>query len=79
MMYTMHYHAWPFFFWPFGWMFWLVGFLVFALPMMEVIHKAGYSRAWILIWFVPLVNIIFLWIFAFSRWPAHRAAGGPPA
>jgi hypothetical protein len=38
---------------------------------MEIIHKAGYSRVWILIWFVPLVNIIFLWIFAFSRWPSE--------
>ncbi|MDE2184760.1 MAG: hypothetical protein KGJ78_17230 [Alphaproteobacteria bacterium] len=71
MMY-MHYHEWPFLFlWPLGWMFWIVGFLVFALPMMEIIHKAGYSRVWILIWFVPVVNVIFLWIFAFSRWPSQ--------
>ena len=71
-MMFMHYHAWPFFFfWPFGWLFWLVGFLVIGIPVMEILHKAGYSRAWILIWFVPAVNVIFLWIFAFSRWPTQ--------
>lgn len=69
-MFFMHPHLFPFmFFGPFL-VFSLVGFLIFAIPIMEIIHKAGYSRIWILMWFVPLVNIVFLWIFAFSRWPA---------
>jgi len=55
---------------PIGLMFIVVGFLIFALPIMEIIHKAGYSRIWILVWFVPLANIVMLWVFAFSRWPA---------
>jgi len=74
MMMLTHFHAFPFFVWPFGLVFGLIGFLIFALPMMEIIHKAGYSRIWILIWFVPLVNLIFLWIFAFSRWPSQNKA-----
>jgi len=68
----MHPHFFSFmFFGPFFLVFTILGFLIFALPVMEIIHKAGYSRIWILIWFVPLVNIIFLWIFAFSRWPSQ--------
>jgi len=57
---------------------WLVGlaiyFLIFLFPVMQIIHKAGYSRAWILITFVPLVNFIFLWIFALARWPVQERA-----
>jgi len=69
----LHPHFFPFmFFGPFFLVFGILGFLVFALPIMEVIHKAGYSRVWILLWFVPLVNIVFLWIFAFSRWPSQN-------
>ena len=67
----MHPHIFPFiFFGPIGLAFILFGFLIFALPVMEIIHKAGYSRIWILVWFIPLLNIIMLWVFAFSRWPA---------
>ena len=66
----MHPHIFPFmFFGPIGLVFILFGFLIFALPVMQIIHKAGYSRIWILVWFVPLLNIIMLWVFAFSRWP----------
>jgi hypothetical protein len=56
---------------PIGLVFIVIGFLIFALPVMEIVHKAGYSRIWILVWFVPLLNIIMLWVFAFSRWPAR--------
>jgi hypothetical protein len=66
----MHPHTFPIIFMgPIGLVFLLVGFLIFALPVMEIVHKAGYSRIWILVWFVPLLNIIMLWVFAFSRWP----------
>jgi hypothetical protein len=42
---------------------------IYFVPLTQIIHKAGYSRWWILIWLVPIANIVFLWIFAFSRWP----------
>jgi len=68
----MHPHIFPFMFLgPIGLVFIVIGFLIFALPVMEIVHKAGYSRIWILVWFVPLLNIIMLWVFAFSRWPAR--------
>ncbi len=43
--------------------------VIYFVPITQIIHKAGYSRWWILIWLVPIANIVFLWIFAFSRWP----------
>jgi hypothetical protein len=48
-----------------------VWFVIFGIPLMQIIHRTGYSRAWVLIMFVPLVNVIFLWIYAFRRWPVE--------
>ena len=49
----------------------LVWLIVF-FPVIKILQKAGYSGWWILIWFVPGVNIIFLWLFAFADWPNLR-------
>ncbi len=68
----MHPHDVPFmFFGPLSLVIVLIGLAIILVPIAEIIRKAGYSRIWILVWFVPLVNIIMLWVFAFSRWPAE--------
>ena len=36
----------------------------------KIASKAGFSRWWFLILFIPVVNIISIWVFAFKRWPA---------
>lgn len=38
----------------------------------RIVNRAGYSRWWLLTLFVPLLNLIMLWIFAFADWPAAR-------
>jgi hypothetical protein len=51
----------------------LIGFsLIFLIPAAKILSKAGYSGWWCLIWFVPLVNVIMLWVFAFADWPILR-------
>ena len=63
--------------------------LLLAVIMWGMIfHRAGYSFAAGFLMFVPIVNVIWLLVFAFSRWPVqkeldgyrrHLAAGvGPP-
>ena len=49
--------------------------VVYIIPLVRIISKAGYSGFWALIVFVPLVNIIMLWVFAFSRWPSLQSRG----
>jgi len=50
-----------------------VGLLVlYFVPIVKILHKAGYSGWWCLIVFVPLVNIIMFYVFAFANWPALR-------
>ena len=47
----------------------------------RVAQRAGFSAAWGLIVLVPLVNLVFLWVFAFTDWPAlpNRPGSLPPA
>jgi hypothetical protein len=50
---------------------WIIVILVLVLcgvPAAKIPGSAGYSK-WLTIAF-PLLNIIALWLFAFSRWPA---------
>jgi hypothetical protein len=40
----------------------------------NILRKAGYSRWLSLLLLVPLLNLAFVWIFAFARWPAAKGA-----
>ncbi len=54
----------------------LVGIPALVIWMIvRVLHKAGRSGWWVLSMFVPLVNIITIWLFAFARWPALETTG----
>ena len=44
----------------------------FIFPCWKIVSKAGYSGAWSLLMLIPLVNIIMLWVFAFSSWPNSK-------
>ena len=35
--------------------------VVYLVPIIKILHKAGYSGWWCLLFFVPLVNFIMLW------------------
>jgi hypothetical protein len=51
-----------------GLIFW---FIIVGVPIMQILKRTGFSRAWVLILFVPIVNLVFLWIYAFKRWPVE--------
>jgi hypothetical protein len=42
------------------------------LAAVKVVTKAGFSGWWVLITLVPLVGMVFIFIFAFSTWPVTR-------
>jgi uncharacterized membrane protein YhaH (DUF805 family) len=47
-----------------------LAFLVLVWPTVRILHKAGYSGWWCLLGFVPAVNLVMLYIFAFAAdWP----------
>ena len=54
----------------------IFGFIVFMLvPAWKIVTKAGYNGAWAIVGVVPLLNIVMLWVFAFSKWPIDKEPG----
>ncbi|NUB11519.1 hypothetical protein GAY28_01620 [Azospirillum brasilense] len=55
---------------------------VFALAswvQIRILKKTGYSGWWFLLSFVPVLNIVMIYAFAFSTWPRDRAVAAPNA
>ncbi len=49
----------------------VLAFAAFTMWLIvRILHKAGLSGWWGLITLLPVVNLIMLWVFAFTRWPA---------
>lgn len=51
---------------------WLIVLILIAVPLWpswRIMKRAGYSGAWALLLFVPLVNLIGMFVFAFAEWP----------
>jgi len=54
----------------------LISAALFVVPTVMILRKAGYSGWWVLISFIPFVNLIMLWVFALSRWPIEEQLRG---
>jgi hypothetical protein len=54
----------------------LLAIILVGVPVGSILHRAGRSRWWTVIAFIPLINLIALWVFAFSRWPSVDRASG---
>ena len=53
---------------------WLIVFALVAIPVpfARLLQRTGHSAVWCLLYFVPLVNVFALWIFAFESWPIDK-------
>jgi hypothetical protein len=60
---------------PFHRLIGLIGFLIFVIPAVKILRKAGYSGWWVITSPIPIVNIVMFWLFAFARWPLEERAG----
>jgi hypothetical protein len=38
----------------------------------KIVEKAGIEKIWVLTLLVPVVNVIMVWVFAFSDWPGVK-------
>jgi len=52
--------------------FWIA---IIAPPIAKILHRTGHSGRWAVVAFIPLLNLIGLWIFAFTKWPATAGSG----
>lgn len=49
--------------------FWLA---ILVVPMWRIVTKAGFSGPFSLLAFVPGLNLVLLWVFAFVKWPIEN-------
>jgi Na+/melibiose symporter-like transporter len=47
--------------------------IIAVIPFWRIVSKAGYNGAWALLMFIPLVNLIMLYVFAFNTWPTEQS------
>jgi hypothetical protein len=45
-------------------------------PLGRILRRIGVSPFWSVLVFIPLVNLIGLWVLAFASWPATKSEGG---
>jgi len=50
----------------------VVIWVIFLVAYIKIISRAGYSGWWVLVMFVPILNIIMLLVFAYKEWPIQR-------
>jgi hypothetical protein len=43
--------------------------LVWFVPAVRIVSKAGYSPWWCVVLVIPVANVILYWVFAFAEWP----------
>jgi len=50
-------------------LFWLI---VIIVPIVKVLKRTGHSPAWAILFAIPVVNVIALWVFAFKPWSIDK-------
>lgn len=38
----------------------------------KILEKAGIEKIWVLTLLVPVINVIMVWVFAFTDWPGVK-------
>jgi len=46
--------------------------ILYPFVIFRIVSKAGYRGWWALVIFVPVLNLIMLWVFAFAKWPVEQ-------
>ncbi len=39
----------------------------------KILVKAGFDPRWVVLLLIPVINILMIWVFAFSDWPNVKA------
>lgn len=53
-----------------AWLLVIVVCLAMLYPYVRIIRRTGHSGWWFITMFVPILNVIMPWVFAFVKWPA---------
>ena len=47
----------------------MIVMLLLVVPTARILRRMGYSRAWAILWLIPVANIVALWALAYIKWP----------
>ena len=64
--------GWMYGYGSFHWFWFIVMVALVAYPVGRILNRIGFSPLWAIAMFIPLVNLIALWILAFTEWPRGR-------
>ncbi len=48
----------------------LLDLILVLVPIALILRRAGFSGWWALLRLLPVVHLVFLWVFAVAPWPA---------
>jgi hypothetical protein len=54
------------------WFFVLVAFILY--PTGRILRRLGFSPLWSILMFLPLINVVALWVLAFAEWPTNETS-----
>lgn len=57
---------------PAHWLWFVVMIAAVIYPVGRILGRIGFSPLWSILAFVPLVNLIALWILALTDWPSGK-------
>jgi O-antigen/teichoic acid export membrane protein len=52
------------------WLIFIFFIVVLGIPIARILTRIGYSKWWTIVYFITFVNIVGIWILAYSHWPA---------
>lgn len=38
-------------------------------PASRILQRTGFNRWWVILYLIPVVNLVALYVFAYSEWP----------
>ena len=50
--------------------------IAMVIPVAKVLQRTGFSTWWMLLFLVPVINVVGMWIFAFGKWPIDKRRDG---
>jgi uncharacterized membrane protein YhaH (DUF805 family) len=50
----------------------ILGVAIAVVPVVKILRKAGFNGWWSILYLIPLVNLVALYLFAFTEWPSER-------
>ena len=54
------------------WLIVIIWIVAFGFPIARVLQRVGVSRWFVILAFIPIVNIVALWVFAYASWPIDK-------